>query len=175
MFGSGVPVCAVGFPALPELVRVGENGLIFHSPVEVILFRLSMSVPSLKSFARYKLFQQLVKLLLPEAEEENCGGSVLGKETVEVSSQSSSRAQQSLEDDEHNADRDMGTEPLLKRLQSGAASIGTWQENWSQTVEPLLCQMVQVKPKSTLFFWLAYVALGSIALAIAVLWIRSFG
>ena len=32
---SGLPVCAISFPTLPELVRHGENGFIFQSPLEL--------------------------------------------------------------------------------------------------------------------------------------------
>ena len=35
MFGSGVPVLAVYFPTLVELVRHGDNGVIFHDSVEL--------------------------------------------------------------------------------------------------------------------------------------------
>ena len=35
MFGCELPVAAMSFPALPELVVDGENGLIFHNSVEL--------------------------------------------------------------------------------------------------------------------------------------------
>lgn len=35
MFGSELPVCAINFAALPELVKDSENGLIFHSRAEL--------------------------------------------------------------------------------------------------------------------------------------------
>jgi beta-1,4-mannosyltransferase len=35
MFGSGVPVCAVDFPALSELVQHNGNGMIFQNTQEL--------------------------------------------------------------------------------------------------------------------------------------------
>ena len=35
MFGCELPVAAMSFPALPELVVDGENGQIFHNSVEL--------------------------------------------------------------------------------------------------------------------------------------------
>ena len=48
MFGSAVPVCAVSFPALPELVQNGTNGIIFRTSSELSahLFRLFCDFPN---------------------------------------------------------------------------------------------------------------------------------
>jgi beta-1,4-mannosyltransferase len=35
MFGAGIPVLAINFPALPELVRHKHNGFVFQSPQEL--------------------------------------------------------------------------------------------------------------------------------------------
>ena len=35
MFGCELPVAAMSFPALPELVIDGENGLVFNSPEQL--------------------------------------------------------------------------------------------------------------------------------------------
>ncbi|KAG4302470.1 hypothetical protein PCANB_001313 [Pneumocystis canis] len=35
MFGCGIPVCAVEFPALSELVKDGKNGIIFNSSTQL--------------------------------------------------------------------------------------------------------------------------------------------
>jgi len=36
MFGSGLPVLAKNFPALPELVKNGKNGILFDSSEDLM-------------------------------------------------------------------------------------------------------------------------------------------
>ncbi|EAU92942.2 beta-1,4-mannosyltransferase [Coprinopsis cinerea okayama7 len=57
MFGCGLPVCALGFSCLPELVKHGKNGLIFRSAPELAeqLEDLFTSFPQAKSLAALSL------------------------------------------------------------------------------------------------------------------------
>ena len=50
MFGAGIPVLAVSFPALPELVKNGKNGFVFESKDELSeeLIKLSKDEKLLK-------------------------------------------------------------------------------------------------------------------------------
>lgn len=46
MFGSGLPVCAVGFNCISELVQHGVNGVIFHSREELTSQLITYLMPN---------------------------------------------------------------------------------------------------------------------------------
>jgi beta-1,4-mannosyltransferase len=48
MFGSGVPVVAVSFPTLPELIKHKENGLIFQTSDELFILITNLLFPKIK-------------------------------------------------------------------------------------------------------------------------------
>ena len=58
MFGCGLPVAAKSFPALPELVKDGINGMIFNTPQELSshLFAWFKDFPSARFERRRRPF-----------------------------------------------------------------------------------------------------------------------
>jgi hypothetical protein len=88
MFGSGVPVCAVSFPALPELVQNGGNGIIFRTSSELSahLFRLFCDFP-----------------------------------------------------------RDLNSLKDLQKMKQMTLTIGCWEENWAEIVEPVVLRCLAEK------------------------------
>jgi len=80
MFGCGLPVCALNFPALPELVRHEENGMVFEDSSELSgqIKRWFTDFPngevkrreafreSLKKFQRLRWEENWEKVALPE-------------------------------------------------------------------------------------------------------------
>jgi len=60
MFGCELPVAAMSFPALPELVVDGENGLIFHNSVELaeILVSWYQDFPGFPGSSRHRGFRE---------------------------------------------------------------------------------------------------------------------
>ncbi|KDQ19820.1 glycosyltransferase family 33 protein [Botryobasidium botryosum FD-172 SS1] len=56
MFGCGLPVCALGYPCLDELVKDGENGLVFKDSDELAeqLERLLTGFPNSPSLANLR-------------------------------------------------------------------------------------------------------------------------
>jgi hypothetical protein len=63
MFGCGLPVAAKGFPALPELVKDGINGMIFNTSEELVTLILGDVMNDIQRFIRIKF--QFNSILIP--------------------------------------------------------------------------------------------------------------
>ena len=138
MFGSGLPVCAVRFPTIHELVNHGRNGMIFDTAGG--------------------LTEQIVLLLFPEIARNRYTKSKL----MEGASRSSSLDE--CEDSDQNdvdtwCDRGIASDctpgcrqeeqviftnalqgVTLLALQSGARQIGSWDDNWGSVMKPLVTE-----------------------------------
>lgn len=133
MFGAGLPVLAAGFPALPELVAHGANGLVFNSAQE--------------------LARQLAEVLSGlGAARRRGGGAGVG---VGVGVDSGSSAQQRR----RRSSSSSPTTPILSPIPGGALGYGDeppalarlrktvaaarsgrdggWETAWARTVAPL--------------------------------------
>ena len=91
MFGSGLPVCAVSFNTLPELIQHDSNGLIFDVDVEAPTGQVGSSSGSCGGGRKSKLLEkQLLHCLFNirgEGESKKESGSVLLKRLKEKASQ----------------------------------------------------------------------------------------
>lgn len=134
MFGSGLPVCAVRFPTIHELVKHGRNGMIFDTAGG--------------------LTEQIVLLLFPEIAQQRYPDSKL----MEGASRSSS-LDECEDSDQNDVDtwsvRDIATDSrqeerdifvntfqgaTLLALKSGARQIGSWDDNWGTVMKPLVTE-----------------------------------
>ena len=62
MFGCGLPVCAVGFACLPELVTHNANGLVFHTSGELATQLRTLLSPTDEAVASLKRLHDGVRL-----------------------------------------------------------------------------------------------------------------
>jgi len=60
MFGSGLPVCALNFPTLSELVTHGRNGLIFSDASQLEHQLMSLLAPTDEAASRLGALRQAV-------------------------------------------------------------------------------------------------------------------
>ena len=121
MFGSGLPVCAINFPTLSELVKNGENGLIFETSEQ--------------------LTAQLLLLLYPHINSTIKGGS--GCNPI-IQSSGLGRVKHFHETGEHLQNKVKNEEIIpstavginLQILREGAEKISSWDDNWNLVLGP---------------------------------------
>ena len=121
MFGSGLPVCAIDFPTLSELVKNNENGLIFDTSEQ--------------------LSAQLLLLLYPHISNTVRGGTSC--HSVNKSNRSG-RVKHFHETGEHLQNKVKTEEFMpgttdvvtLQKLRVGAEKITSWDDNWNLVLGP---------------------------------------
>jgi len=126
MFGCGLPVCALDFACLNELVKPGLNGLIFKTAEELA----GQLVSILKSFPHSPTLDSLRSSLIKSASSPSVSSSYSFSSSVNSHFLRQNNA--SLDDDELD---DLG--------ETGDKwEWNSWAENWNEIVRPFVLQGV---------------------------------
>jgi beta-1,4-mannosyltransferase len=114
MFGSSLPVCAIQFPTISELVKHGYNGLIFNNALELTnqLERL--------------LFTNNSKTTKSKDKDNEINDGKKNSKNVEII-----------------YDEDVGGDEL-STLRKGAGLIESWDDNWDVIMPPLIASWLDL-------------------------------
>ena len=139
MFGSGLPVCAVNFPTLPELVKHGHNGLIFESALDLTAQLTQLLYPESKA-----LRESVPTSSVADTEYGNTGQN--GEEDENRAQVVSTYVTEDMKgsyqpiadnkNDYHSIDNLSGS--TLHQLRKNAGDIESWEDNWNTVVKPLV-------------------------------------
>jgi hypothetical protein len=116
MFGSSLPVCAIQFPTIPELVKHGYNGLIFNNALE-LTNQFERLLFSDKNKIINKIDQLNKKMVSKNVEFEGDELSTF-RRGVELST--------------------LRRGGELSTLRRGAGLIESWDDNWDIVMHPVI-------------------------------------
>lgn len=141
MFGSALPVCAVRFPTITELVHHGHNGMIFNNATELTEQILYLLFPHVLINMREK------RLTTSNSSSSNINETTdsieedlpIPSDTIE-SSEITSKNTKEKEMTAHpiTIEHNNYNQITLAALKSGASDIGSWDDNWKTVFSPLV-------------------------------------
>ena len=142
MFGSSLPVCAVRFPTITELVQHGHNGMIFsnaselsHQIIELLFPTILIRMREEKSTPR-----DSINKITDNIEAES--NALRRSENISLDAQNKVTSTNSNTTDDHinynhNSNHNH-SQISLSTLKLGAADIGSWDDNWKSVLAPLI-------------------------------------
>jgi transglutaminase/protease-like cytokinesis protein 3 len=154
MFGSALPVCAVRFPTITELVHHGQNGMIFDNASELTEQILHLLFPHVLIDIREK------RLSTSNSSSSSSSGSGSGSSSNSIINETTDSIEEDLPipsdtiesseiTSEDTKEKRITAHPVtiehnnynqitLAALKGGAAEIGSWDDNWKAVLSPLV-------------------------------------
>lgn len=149
MFGSSLPVCAVRFPTITELVHHGHNGMIFNSASELTEQIIELLFPNILTYMREvsstprnNTNERTDKV---EYDVHTVSNALISSENIalgtldKVASFNSNTTDHINHNHSHNHSHNHNhshSQISLSALKLGAADIGSWDDNWKSVLAP---------------------------------------
>ena len=151
MFGSSLPVCAINFPTIRELVTHGHNGVIFNNSEELCDQMAYLLYPDIFENSETKEIGR-ISLTSSSDDKEQCTWTNLSSPNENknknkninknINSSTSTLDKKSISTKESDVfTTNLGV--TLGDLKEGAGEIGSWDDNWNTVMTPLIMQWLR--------------------------------
>ena len=151
MYGSSLPVCAVRFPTITELVQHGHNGMIFNNASELTKQIIELLFPDILTCMREASTpprDSTIEVKENIEDDDYAVSNVLiSSENIALDTQDKVASTDSNttdhvnhnhnNKDSHNHNHNHN-QISLSTLKQGAADIGSWDDNWKSVLAPLI-------------------------------------
>lgn len=136
-------MCAVRFPTITELVQHGHNGMIFNNATELSQQIIELLFPNILTRMREvsSTSRDSINAMTGNNEEDlftessTLGGSE--KNSLHTEDKVTSTLSNTTDHINYNYDHNH-SQISLSALKLGAADIGSWDENWTSVLAPLI-------------------------------------
>ena len=155
MFGSSLPVCAINFPTIKELVTHGHNGMIFNNSEELCDQMAYLLYPDIFENSKMKEIGRISKTSSSDDKEE-CTWSNFSSPNKNKNTYENTQKNRIENTNKNTNTQDVkSTETIetgvfttnqgvtLSDLREGAGEIGSWDDNWNTVMTPLIMQWLR--------------------------------
>ena len=167
MFGSSLPVCAINFPTIRELVTHGHNGMIFNDSEGLCDQMAYLLYPNLSENFITEEIGRITQTSSGDDKDGNTWTSLSSPDEIEIKNTDANTNTNTNTNTFENKKANKNTNTHIKTqdkktitrvesdvfttnqgvtlsdLREGAGEIGTWDDNWNTVMTPLIMQWLR--------------------------------